>query len=115
MFQKEVIELSRTGKWTMYMLLFLIIISVYNDLSQVEQSSSPINKSHLTDEKTLFVITRTIHRGDTLLSIMEEIHGNNNTNWQIDQVIHDFKLINDGQDPYQLIEQQTYYFPLYMR
>jgi len=109
-----VIELSRASKWAMYMLFFLMIISVYNDLSQGEQPSSSTHNSHTTDNEKILVVKRTIQRGDTLLSIMEEIHARNGFPWRMDQVVHDFKWINDGQDPYELTEQQTYYFPLYM-
>lgn len=107
-------ELSRACKWAMYMLLFLIVISIYKDLSKVEQTIPSTRSILEIEDEKIFAVKRTVQRGDTLLSIMEEIHVNNRFPLQIEQVVYDFSLINDGQDPYELTEKQTYYFPLYM-
>lgn len=112
MFQKkEVIVLSRKNKWFMYTLCVFIILSIYKDFTRVEENSVHPPAEQL--DKT-YAVQRTVQRGDTMLSIMEDIHGDTEFFLHTDEVLNDFKAINNGADPFELTTHQSYYFPLYM-
>ncbi len=109
--------MSRSKKWILTIICILTALSIYHDVFPTEQSIPPENVQVQSFEQKqiekIYVIERTIEPGDTLLSIIEDIHVHTTTAFDMDTVIHDFKRINKGTDPYDLRINKTYYFPLY--
>lgn len=109
--------MSRRKKWLLYSICFLTALSIYHDVVPTEQSaSSPnVHVQSVDTEQTekIYVVERAIEPGDTLLSVIEEIHVHTETSLDMDNVIHDFKRVNQGTDPYDLQINKTYYFPIY--
>ncbi len=111
---KEVNVLTRKNKLCIYILCLLVILSIYKDLTRGEEESSyspPLENSE-TIHDTLFM-HRTVQPGDTLLSIVEEIHQGEDISLHFEQVIQDFKDLNAGVNPYELTIHESYYFPVY--
>ncbi|HEY4602652.1 MAG TPA: hypothetical protein VIG73_15425 [Cerasibacillus sp.] len=95
-----------------FLLFLLLLISIYKDITIDKQLDSPLVKQ---DQMIRFhVIKRQIETGETVLSIIEEIHGGNRPHTlNIKQILADFKMINPNSNPYQLKDGHFYFFPKY--
>jgi|SRR5699024_2092332 len=87
----------------------LILYTVFMDLTLPNSH----DEEHVQIEEVHYQIRKVkVEPGDTLLSITESIHKNNDT-FKVNQVLHDFKQLNPQVDPYLLKENTFYYFPYY--
>ncbi|GEN31088.1 hypothetical protein HNQ35_000709 [Cerasibacillus quisquiliarum] len=97
------------------LLLFftLLLFSIYKDITIDKQPNlyTTNEKSPLTD---FHVIKRQMKTGETILSIVEEIHdGEMPQSLDIKQIVIDFKMINPDTNPYDLKVGEFYLFPVY--
>ncbi|MBO8156077.1 MAG: LysM peptidoglycan-binding domain-containing protein [Bacillaceae bacterium] len=53
-----------------------------------------------------------VQSGDTVLSILEQLNPELNT-ISVDQLMADFKKLNPGVNPHQILQGKTYLFPVY--
>ncbi|WP_217586721.1 hypothetical protein [Lentibacillus saliphilus] len=100
-------------RMTVYVFLYLLVTSVYHDITtgtgfeqNTTEPSSP-SSSTIDDQS---VVKVKIRPGDTVLSIMEQIHSDSNK-IEIDTIIEDFRKLNPKADPYHLKVGNVYYFP----
>ena len=89
--------------------VIIIAISMYYDL---KFGTIPAHSIPPQTENSNYYMTVKIKPGDTVLSIMEKLHENFDS-MQIEQIMHDFQLLNPNADPYSLKEGTLYYFPYY--
>lgn len=104
-------------KTSLYILVFLILLSIYKDLTigslVVNESHSEVNtpiNSIETDIKTTKI---KIQPGDTVLSVIERVNHDDLNHLDIQKVVDDFKQLNPLVNPYDLEVNQYYYFPVY--
>ncbi|WP_164216128.1 hypothetical protein [Virgibacillus sp. YIM 98842] len=100
-------------KVLIYTLIFLFLFSVYKDLnvgSLENNINSPSNSVSISDYNAVYA---KVQHGDTILSIVENINGENLNVMDMDRVLEDFKLLNPNVNPYELKAGHYYYFPLY--
>ncbi|WP_188453643.1 hypothetical protein [Virgibacillus oceani] len=96
-----------------FLIILLLIVSVYKDLTSGSFESDEKKIQFNTDQvsKKYKVIKVKVQSGDTVLSIMEEVN-NNSKSLDITKLLSDFNAINDV-DPHNLRVGHYYYFPLY--
>ncbi|WP_099158522.1 hypothetical protein [Virgibacillus ndiopensis] len=101
-------------KCGIFLVILLLIISVYKDLTSGTQESLELNKPIEIEQtsKKYKVVKVKVQSGDTVLSIMEEVNNNNKT-LDITKILSDFKAINNEVSPHELKVGNYYYFPLY--
>ncbi|MDC3415536.1 hypothetical protein [Aquibacillus salsiterrae] len=118
--------------------LILFVISIFKDLtvgtiiqpseSVSVQDNMPRDKemdnkdneekteNSFPDEQAIsdrYTVTRImIQPGDTVLTIIETINPNI-PSMEITQLIEDFKTLNPGVNPHQIIPNESYLFPIY--
>lgn len=99
-------------KSCIFLLFTLLLLSIYKDLTIDKQPNLQTNeKNQLAD---FHVIKRQIETGETVLSVIEEIHaGEMPQSLDIKQMITDFKMINPNTNPYELKVGHFYLFPIY--
>lgn len=109
--------MSRQKKWIFYPICICILISIYHDIRRSETfiADAPTQDAIPTHDDKMYVIKHTVQQGETLLSIMEETHSQIDVVFHMETIIHDFKQVNNNEDPYDLQLQQTYLFPLYIQ
>lgn len=100
----------------LYILIFLIAISIYNDLSLgtlIPSNPHEQHKNRIQENKlTRFQVKKVkIKPGDTVLSIVEKLNKSIHT-LDMQQILHDFKLVNKT-NPQEIEVGKFYYFPLY--
>lgn len=100
----------------MYILLILLFISIYNDLTfgtpfQIKEESPKITNS--SDAENANAILVEVQPGDTLLSKVEQLNEDLPINLDISQIISDFKKLNPSVDPHKLQTNTSYLFPVY--
>lgn len=96
-------------KMSIYLLFFLLFLSVYKDLTVGNYSIG--EKKEFTSPATYSpVIKVKAERGDTVLSIAEQLYNKGN-NLNINQILDDFIKLNPNVDPYHLKPNTSYYFP----
>lgn len=107
----------------LFICLILILISVYNDLQVGQSLEHPPSQKDpfimremkdVPDRETSFEIVRMkVQRGDTVLSIVEEINPFLHDGLNIEVILNDFQRINPFVDPYNLKPGKYYSFPIY--
>lgn len=101
-----------------YLIIILLIISLYKDLTIGtpfinDSKSNHIQQIYLKDEQNkLPAIQVRAQHGDTVLSITEQIN-DQLLELNIEQIMSDFKKMNQNIDPFNLQTDTTYYFPVY--
>lgn len=105
--------LTRKNKVCIYILCFLVILSIYKDLTRGEEPSHPPPLENDEIIHDMSFMHRTVQPGETLLSIVEDIHQDDDIFLHVEQVIQDFKDLNVGVNPYELTIHESYYFPMY--
>lgn len=98
-------------RFGIYAIIVSVLYAVYQDLTT---SHTPAEHSNevIREEINFQVKQIKVQPGDTVLSIMEKLHENFDS-MQIEQIMHDFQLLNPNADPYSLKEGTLYYFPYY--
>lgn len=100
-------------------LLFIVFAGIWNDLSSgslpsVQKSSSGAVKASPTppSSASLSYQELAVSGGDTVISIVEELHPPG-FSLDIEQTVTDFQQLNDGISPEQIRIGSTYKFPFY--
>ncbi|RDW19208.1 hypothetical protein CWR48_09195 [Oceanobacillus arenosus] len=97
-----------------YILFFLLCVSIYKDLSLERTPNHEISRTFeqsLQFNYTIMQMKITI--GDTVLSVTEKINIDHINNLDISTIMADFEQLNPTADPYHLEPNTFYYFPLY--
>ncbi|WP_338750130.1 hypothetical protein [Bacillus sp. FJAT-52991] len=100
-----------------FVILLIVLAGTWNDLTRGslpqkdpsvihEKESSPATNTSIPSQ------TVKIKGGDTVLSILEEIH-NGKLPVDISQAVNDFSQLNKGITPEQVQIGQSYQFPIY--
>lgn len=101
-----------------YLIIILLIISLYKDLTIGtpfinDSKSNHIQQIYPKDEQNkLPAIQVRAQHGDTVLSITEQIN-DQLLELNIEQIMSDFKKMNQNIDPFNLQTDTIYYFPVY--
>src|SRR5699024_5155313 len=102
---------------SIYLLLILLFVSIYKDLTidtTKIKSKSKSKITQFTDASEISSIRIRVDPGDTVLSIVEQVNKDNHiSKINITQIISDFEKINPDVDPYEIKPNNFYYFPLY--
>jgi hypothetical protein len=80
--------------------------------SPKQQTSEPTSTTTTTEQRTTPYKEIEVKSGDTLLTIIEQLHTNKETP-SIKQITNDFKLLNHSASPTKLTIGKTYKFPIY--
>ena len=98
---------------TLYGIIILLLISIYKDIA-IDEAFPMYEDEIIQTNKDFHVLKREIHHGDTVLSILEEINDIKQLEQiNIEQMISDFKMLNQNINPYQLQQGKYYLFPKY--
>lgn len=110
-------DLHFLKRMLLYLLLFLFLLSMYNDLhlGTPRPKETPTHHPHLAthSEDEFQIVQIKVQPGESALSIIEKINPNLSDQLNIMDVIADFKRINPGTNPHELHPQHSYFFPLY--
>ncbi|MFG6114316.1 hypothetical protein ACGTN9_03930 [Halobacillus sp. MO56] len=114
-------------KLGLFILIILLLVSLYKDLTvgtTINRSESD-NKVNTTEDppppqadilepplRFNQKVPVKVKAGDTVLSIMEQLH-NGVYYHPMDDMLEDFQQLNPGIDPSSLTIDKVYYFPLY--
>lgn len=114
--------MHRWRNWILISLILLMIISIYIDLSVGTPISTTIhqkNEKEMTSPNhyeqysdSFQVISYHFQNGDTLLSVFDHFHSNEQS-INIEQALTDFQALNPTTNIYQLKAETTYLFPVY--
>lgn len=102
-------------KTSLFILILLVILSIYNDLSGNYPKYSyerNVRIENRNQAETFSAVQVIVQPGQSVLSITEQIN-KSIEKINIEQIMEDFKALNPGVDPLQLQSNQMYYFPLY--
>ncbi|MFB4166489.1 hypothetical protein [Virgibacillus sp. JSM 102003] len=103
-----------------YILIALLFISMYKDLSVGTTLTPGINNKQSQEEKiskteNITAMKVKVLQGDTLLTIAEEINPQLSNNLNVNKIVEDFKALNPTADPVELQIGEFYSFPIYKR
>ncbi len=95
-------------RFLIFILIIFLIQSIYKDLSL--STEKPVERQE-SEETFVQVIQVKTEPGDTIFSIMEELHDGARFKRQI--ILQDFQKLNPSADPLQLEAYKFYFFPIY--
>src|SRR5690625_4499698 len=98
-------------KFSIHMLLILISMSIYTDLTTV--TSQAVDSKALSTQTNYRIIKVKISAGDNVLSVAEQINTEHEIINNVQQIMSDFKNINPQSNPHNLHVGHYYYFPFY--
>ena len=114
MFQKGEKHMDLLKRLTLYGIIILLLISIYKDIT-IDEVFPMYEDEIIQTNKGFHVLKREIQNGDTVLSVLEEINDIKQLEQiNIDQMIKDFKMLNQNVNPYQLQQGKYYLFPKYL-
>lgn len=90
--------------------LLLIIVVVIIDLKSDNRSISKNTHVLIVPYATKEVVVRD---GETVFSIMEDLHADNPLEPELEVLFQNFKMLNPHVNPYELMLEETYIFPIY--
>ncbi|WP_203361738.1 hypothetical protein [Bacillus sp. REN10] len=98
-------------------ILLLVVAGVWHDLTRGSLPQKETAVIHETDSApashtSIASQTVKVKRGDTVLSILEEIH-HGQLPVDISQAVNDFNRLNKGMTPEEVQIGQSYQFPVY--
>ncbi len=95
-------------------IISIIVYSIYYDLTEgtIQSSHASIQLSTESEANEVPYVTRQIQRGDTVISIAENIH-QGPLPVSIERLIEDFQMLNEDIQPDEIQIGQHYQFPLY--
>lgn len=93
-------------------LFILLASSIILDLQKPHDTYSNINHSTTTYSK--YRTSYLIQSGDTVLSIVEKTSESQAIPDSLATIIDDFRILNPDANPYHLIQNKTYDFPVYL-
>ncbi|MDY0408454.1 hypothetical protein ACFFIS_02740 [Virgibacillus soli] len=97
-----------------YALIILFVISIYYDLTVTNKVPTIDNSTIPNNNVESFHVKKVkVSRGDTLLSVVEQINQGISGHLNMEEIIMDFKTSNPNIDPYKLEVGKYYYFPIY--
>lgn len=99
-------------KIILYIFIILLVLSMYHDLRKELIVSQEISTNHVS-EKTKNVMKVRVKPGDTILSLIEEVNEGILSEIDINQLVSDFKQVNEHMDTNELEVNKYYYVPLY--
>ncbi|RYG74712.1 hypothetical protein EU245_00590 [Lentibacillus lipolyticus] len=99
-----------------YFFIILFLISVYKDLTAGILPDTPVNEypAEKVERESLTGVNVQVDKGDTVLSVVEELNGQQKK-LNITQIMEDFKTLNPDENPLRIVPDEYYYFPLYER
>lgn len=105
-------------RFSLYLIFFLFIFVIYKDLIanpyDTEIENQERKQETVETEQMNFQVKQVkVKRGDTVISVMEQIHTENIEGLTFDRILEDFKTLNPNTDPYNLKSDRFYYFPFY--
>ncbi len=102
-------------KICLYTCIILLILSLYNDIQK--GTNNKTSKSPTMDEqninKDMPVVKIKVEAGDTILSVSEELNGENLNQIKIEDILDDFNSVNPNVTTIELTPGMYYYFPTY--
>lgn len=103
-------------KCSLYLLMFLLLSSIYHDITSGSLPNVNTNPDHgetmqIHQEKVL--VKRKFQAGETVLSIIEKINQDKLHELDMTKIINDFKQLNPDVDPFNLQPNESYYFLVY--
>jgi len=115
---KENIIMYFFRRFSLYLIFFLFIFVIYKDLIanpyDTEIENQERKQETVETEQMNFQVKQVkVKRGDTVISVMEQIHTENIEGLTFDRILEDFKTLNPNTDPYNLKSDRFYYFPFY--
>ncbi|GGC91878.1 hypothetical protein GCM10007216_23260 [Thalassobacillus devorans] len=114
-------------KFGLFIFILLLLVSLYKDLTvgttivrpETEKKPAsieppPPSQAEILDPPLRYEqqVPVKVKTGDTVLSIMEQLH-NGDYHHSIEDMLHDFQQLNPGTEPSSLSIDKVYYFPLY--
>lgn len=114
--------MSFVGRIALYLLIFLLIYSIYQDLTsgtniEITQNERNLNSNPVIEdiqkntEENYTIIKVRAQVGDTVLTLNEKLNDFDTVN--IDEMMVIFNNLNPKSDPYNLIPGEFYYFPIF--
>lgn len=91
----------------------LLCVTIYKDINPPQNKSIESASSKIKDGDHYEIIEYTVRSGDTVLSIVEYINQEAIKTIEINSIVNDFKNLNPDTNIYELIPNNTYYFPKY--
>ncbi|HLS34910.1 MAG TPA: hypothetical protein VK061_01570 [Bacillota bacterium] len=99
---------------SIYILIIFVILSVYADITTHNDVKTKNLCNAFHDETSRYtIVSYEVKDGDSVLSVMEDINKHKFHQQPIEQMIDDFLVMNPDANPYQLIPNKIYYFPIY--
>src|SRR5690625_3680732 len=97
----------------LYFLIFLFIISIYQDLTNGTNVDTEENNYIVSEEveSNYSIIKIQAEVGDTVLTLNEKL--NDFDTMDIDEMMDIFKKLNPKSDPYNLTPGEFYFFPIF--
>ncbi|WP_010531008.1 hypothetical protein [Lentibacillus jeotgali] len=99
-----------------YFFTILLLVSIYKDLTVGTPIDSRPEIQHDTEtveQESLTAVEVQVNKGDTVLTIVEELNHQNDKELDISQIQADFKALNPNAEPLHIEPGKYYYFPLY--
>ncbi|WP_163970015.1 hypothetical protein [Oceanobacillus halotolerans] len=100
-----------------YIVIILFIMSIYKDLQrEIPNMSSEENTtpSSIPEERADYTILKVkVSSGDTVLSVIDQIHNKSLETVDIGTIMADFHELNPNADPHHLSPNTYYFFPQY--
>ncbi|TRM12720.1 hypothetical protein FH966_14015 [Lentibacillus cibarius] len=105
-------------RFGLYIFIILFCVSIYKDLTIgiiPDNTSMNQNIGNKMEEDKLTGISMKVDKGDTILSVVEEINDHLGNKLDISEIMADFKTLNPKADPIKIQPGETYYFPVYKK
>lgn len=96
-----------------YILIILLFLSIYQDFTT--GFTTNYHPKTRFDEYSYTITPIKVMPGETVLSILESLNGDNMYDMEINEIMDDFKEMNPNADPYELKPATVYYFPIYKK
>ncbi|HLS07964.1 hypothetical protein [Lentibacillus sp.] len=103
-------------KILVYVFVVLFLVSIHRDLTigtPLDSKSDGQHDNPMVEEEQANAVKISVNKGDTVLSIVEELNEQNDRELDIPQIMTDFKALNPGVEPLHIESGDDYYFPLY--
>jgi hypothetical protein len=86
--------------------------TAYNTPNQISPNTKETNKNSNAEKTDVEYVEVKVQAGQTVLSIVEELH-EGNTSVSISKIVEDFEVLNKETDAQTIKTGKTYRFPIY--
>lgn len=99
-------------KFLLSILIILVLISIFQDLSNINNNHSTQKASVQNQQSDYSIIPIKVMPGDTVLSIIESLHQGRTKEIKVNNLLNEFRNLNPTTEPTDIRVDHIYYFPL---